>query len=121
ASAGDRFRRERRNLASQRFRVVQCAFRFFIRAEDVARGSVADLFTDLAGRASIFCSHSHRLDDTEPQYAETLHRPADCYSAWLLPATTGSTGADESVIWITTVGAAAGFANRVAYFRSGPG
>src|SRR5262245_55089311 len=98
ACACYRFRRKRRDQASRRLRVVQCAFRIFIRAEDVPLDSVADLFTDLAGSASIFGPHCHRLDDTASQYAETLLGRAGSYSAWLLSTTTGSTVIDESVI-----------------------
>src|SRR5215813_5413947 len=116
-SAGHRFRCERRTLDSWRLTVDQCVFRFFTRAEDVAHYSIADFFTDPVGRASIFCSHRHRVDGSTAQRAETFTVRADCDSAWLFSASAVPTDADESVIRITTAGSSAGSAKRVAYFK----
>src|SRR2546428_8711020 len=121
AGAGDRFRRKWPGLVSRSLIVDQRAFRLFIRAENVAYDSDADLFTDPVGRASIFCSNRNCLDGSTAQRAETFTERAGCGSARILSATANSTLADESVIRITTAGATAGIANRIAYFRSGAG
>src|SRR5262245_55470559 len=98
AGAGDEFRHKWRSLASRGLVVDQCAFRIFIRTKSVALDSGADLFTDLIGGGSIFCSHSHCLDDAAAQSTETLPGCVDRCSAWLLSATAGSALAGESVV-----------------------
>src|SRR5262245_37416744 len=98
AGAGDEFRHKWRRLASRALVVDQRVFRVFIRTKSVALDSGADLFTDLTACGSIFCSHSHCLDDAAAQSAETLPGCVDCCAAWLLSATAGSALAGESVV-----------------------